>query len=339
MFRRCAIDPKSKYHRSAENPFHIGAFTEHLQIEMIRFWSCPVHASDADQSAFSCVGWMIEPVQSDVLTEQDAMDSIVLSTCTACRTIRSICQVVSRQRFPLQLPAYESSSLLDQGYKSDQASGGLKVLCWEYLQVVVHLVHCLWVDELVDWAHRWPFRHTNWNPTTMAWVNPILQVVQSSQVIPLHLSLLGDTGDIEAQVGSCRIICYSRCSTEYISGECWPYLRNGQRMRIQMPLDCSSSSGNVEPQRYSVRLWHAQLHRAPQKVGEGWNIITLRSAFFINQDIYIICCTIMVNIVCWTSLAEKRWFVLSSLVKAYARVWPRRKVYQKIRLQTWMSIL
>jgi len=93
---------------------------------------------------------MIEPVQSDVLTEQDAMDSIVLSTCTACRTIRSICQVVSRQRFPLQLPAYESSSLLDQGYKSDQASGGLKVLCWEYLQVVVHLVHCLWVDELVD---------------------------------------------------------------------------------------------------------------------------------------------------------------------------------------------
>jgi hypothetical protein len=26
-------------------------------------------------------------------------------------------------------------------------------------------------------------------------------------------------------------------------------------------------------------------------------------------------------------------------VKAYARVWPLRKVYEKIRLQTWMSIV
>jgi hypothetical protein len=93
---------------------------------------------------------MIELVESHVLTEKDAMDSIVLSTCDACCTIQLLCHMLSPPRFPLQLPAYEPSSLLDQGYKSDQASGGLSFLRREYLQVVVHQVHCLWVDELVN---------------------------------------------------------------------------------------------------------------------------------------------------------------------------------------------
>jgi len=79
---------------------------------------------------------MIEPVESCVLTEKDAMDSIVLSTCDACCTIQLLCHMHSPPRSPLQLPAYEPSSLLDQGYKPDQASGGLSFLRWEYLQVV-----------------------------------------------------------------------------------------------------------------------------------------------------------------------------------------------------------
>jgi len=89
---------------------------------------------------------MIAPVESRVLTEMDAMDSTVLSTCDACCTIQFLCHMLSPPHFPLQLPAYEPSSLLDQGYMSDQASGGLLFLCREYLQVVVHPVHCLWVD-------------------------------------------------------------------------------------------------------------------------------------------------------------------------------------------------
>ena len=93
---------------------------------------------------------MIAPVESRVLTEKDSMDSIVLSTCDACCTIQLLCHMLSPQRFPLQLPAYEPSSLLDQGYMSDQASGGLLFLRREYLQVVVHQVHCLRVDELVN---------------------------------------------------------------------------------------------------------------------------------------------------------------------------------------------
>ena len=93
---------------------------------------------------------MIELVESRVLTEKDAKDSIVLSTCDACCTIQLLCHMLSPPRFPLQLPAYEPSSLLDQGYKSDQASGSLSFLRREYLQVVVHQVHCLWVDELVN---------------------------------------------------------------------------------------------------------------------------------------------------------------------------------------------
>ena len=81
---------------------------------------------------------MIEPVESHVLSEKDGMDSIVLSTCDACCTIQLLCYMISPLRFPLQQPAYEPSSLLDQGYKSDQASGGLSFLRQEYLQVVVH---------------------------------------------------------------------------------------------------------------------------------------------------------------------------------------------------------
>jgi len=89
---------------------------------------------------------MIAPVESHVLTEMDAMDSIVLSTCDACCTIQLLCHMLSPSHCPLQLPAYEPSSLLDQGYMSDQASGGLLFLRREYLQVVAHMVHCQWVD-------------------------------------------------------------------------------------------------------------------------------------------------------------------------------------------------
>ena len=68
---------------------------------------------------------MIEPVDCRVVTEKDALDSIVLSTCDACCTIQLLCHMRSLPHYPLQLPAYEPSSLLDQGYKSDHASGGL----------------------------------------------------------------------------------------------------------------------------------------------------------------------------------------------------------------------
>jgi len=47
--------------------------------------------------------------------------------------------------------------------------------------------------------------------------------------------------------------------------------------------------------------------------GEGLNDVTLRAAYFINQDIYIICRILIMYIVCWKSLAEKRRFLLSSL--------------------------
>ena len=92
---------------------------------------------------------MIEPVESPVLTELDAMDSIVLCTCDACGTIQLPCRMICLPHFPLQLPSYEPLSWLDQGYMSDQTSGGLLFLHREYLQVVVHQVHCVWVDDLL----------------------------------------------------------------------------------------------------------------------------------------------------------------------------------------------
>jgi len=78
------------------------------------------------------------------------MDSIVLSICDDCCAMQLLCHMLSALRFPLQLSANEPSSLLDQGYKPDQASGGLYVLRRKYLQVVEHQVHCVCVDELVE---------------------------------------------------------------------------------------------------------------------------------------------------------------------------------------------
>ena len=90
---------------------------------------------------------MIEAVESRVLTEMDGMDSIVLSTCDAYYTIQLLCHMLSPLHFPLQLPAYEPSSLLNHGYISDQASGVQWFLCREYLPVVVQQLHCLCVDN------------------------------------------------------------------------------------------------------------------------------------------------------------------------------------------------
>jgi hypothetical protein len=90
---------------------------------------------------------MIEPVECCALTEMDAMDSIVLSTSDACCTIQLLCHMLSLLHFPLQLPANKSLSWLDQRYMSDQTGRGLLFIRQMYLQVVMHQVHCLWVDN------------------------------------------------------------------------------------------------------------------------------------------------------------------------------------------------
>jgi hypothetical protein len=89
---------------------------------------------------------MIEPVESHVLSEMDAMDAIDLSTCDACCTIQLLCYMLSPPHFSVQIPAYEPLSVLDQGYMSDQSSGDRLFLRWEYLPVMAHQVQCLWVD-------------------------------------------------------------------------------------------------------------------------------------------------------------------------------------------------
>jgi hypothetical protein len=90
---------------------------------------------------------MIEPIESRVLTGKDALDTIVLSSCDACCTIQFLFPMLSLPHYPLQLPANEPSSLLNQGCKSEQTSGGSKFHSLEYLQVVAHQVQCLWLDH------------------------------------------------------------------------------------------------------------------------------------------------------------------------------------------------
>jgi len=123
MFRWYVSHRQSNYHCRAPNRVERGAFAGHLLIGMIRSWSCPVHASDVHIFKFLFTGYMIESVASCVSTEIDAIDSIVLSACDACCRIQLLCHMLSLPHYPLQLPAYEPSSLLDQGYKSDQAPG------------------------------------------------------------------------------------------------------------------------------------------------------------------------------------------------------------------------
>jgi hypothetical protein len=62
---------------------------------------------------------MIESVESHVLTEKNAMDSIVLSTCDACCTILLLCHTLAPPHYQLRLHTYEPFSLWDQGYMSD----------------------------------------------------------------------------------------------------------------------------------------------------------------------------------------------------------------------------
>jgi len=50
-------------------------------------------------SMFSFVGYMIEHVESRVLSEMDAMESIVLSTCNACYTIQLLRHMLSPPTF------------------------------------------------------------------------------------------------------------------------------------------------------------------------------------------------------------------------------------------------
>jgi len=146
MLWRCVNDPQSNYYHQAWILVRRWVFAAHLPIGLILFWPCPVHAPDVDLSTFSFAGKMIEPVESSVLTEMDAMDSIILSTCDGCCTIQLLCHMLSPQHFPLQLSAYEPLSLLDRQYMSDKDSGVISLLRWEYLQVVAYQVYSLWVD-------------------------------------------------------------------------------------------------------------------------------------------------------------------------------------------------
>jgi len=68
---------------------------------------------------------MIEPVESCVLTEMDAVDPIVLSTCEACCTILLPSHMLFPPVFSTPTTCVWALILLDQGYMSDQASGGL----------------------------------------------------------------------------------------------------------------------------------------------------------------------------------------------------------------------
>jgi len=144
---RYVNDVQSNYHPQAWNWVQGEALAGHLQIETIQFWSGPVQTSDVNPSTYSFAAHIMECGECCLLTEMDAMDSIVLSTCDTCCTSQWLCHMLSPQRFLIQLPAYEPLCLLNPGYMSDQASGGLWFLRREYLLVAVHQVHCLWEDH------------------------------------------------------------------------------------------------------------------------------------------------------------------------------------------------
>jgi len=99
MFWRDVSHLQSNYNCRAQNWVQRGAFSGHLLIGLIRFWSCPVHALDVDVSMILFVGKAIQPAESGVWTELDAIDSIVWSTFDTCCTIQLL-SILSPPHFP-----------------------------------------------------------------------------------------------------------------------------------------------------------------------------------------------------------------------------------------------
>jgi len=94
-------------------------------IEIVRIKSCAVHTPDVDLSTFWIASQMIVLVETGLLATMNAMDFIVLSTCNACSSIQLLCHMLSLPHIPLQIPPYESASMLNQGHMLDQAAGYL----------------------------------------------------------------------------------------------------------------------------------------------------------------------------------------------------------------------
>jgi len=123
IFWRYVADCQTTYHHCARNRIQPKAFAVHLLIDVIPFCRYPVHSSDDDPSMVLFVGEMIEPIQSRMLIERDILDSSHLSTCNDRWKIQVVCHMLSPPHFALQLSTYQPSSLLNQGYMLDQASG------------------------------------------------------------------------------------------------------------------------------------------------------------------------------------------------------------------------
>jgi len=152
----------------------------------------------------------------------------------------------------------------------------------------------------------------------MARVDSILQAVKSGQVIALQLSIMGEIVDSEPRVCSCWSICFCRLSTEHVAGECWQYFRNGHWARIR--IHCNASRGWFTVSEYlfsteitQVSVTHSLQHRTPPNVGDIGKLQPPYDQFSSQTRIYIIFCTLIMHIICWKSLAEKRRFPLSSL--------------------------
>jgi hypothetical protein len=114
MFQRYANNLQSNHRHQAQKWIHRDIFVEHLLIEMSQCWSYAVHTSDVALSMLLIAGWIIERGKRYMIAKCDAMDSNVLSTCSACCTIQLLCHMISPLHCPLQLPAFETLSRLDQ---------------------------------------------------------------------------------------------------------------------------------------------------------------------------------------------------------------------------------
>jgi len=124
-------DPRSNFQCRAQNQVQSDTFARFLLIAMIYSRSDAVHLSDVDRFMLLFAGEMIGVFESRVLTEMDAIDCIAQNSCDAGCKIQLHCRMLFTSHFALQLPVYLPSPSLDQGYMSDQASGGQECFGWE----------------------------------------------------------------------------------------------------------------------------------------------------------------------------------------------------------------
>jgi len=115
MFHKNANHLHSHCLHWAWNQVQTEACPGYQAIEMIWFWSCRVHASDVELSTFTFGSRRFVLSETHMLTELNAMDSVVLSIFNAYCIMKLLCRRLAHPDFALELPPNKTATSVELG--------------------------------------------------------------------------------------------------------------------------------------------------------------------------------------------------------------------------------